>query len=220
VSVTGIVLAGGRASRFGGPKLEAQLDGTAILALAIGAVSKVVDEVVVAGQKLPELGGVPGPGVRSIRLVPDEAEFGGPLQALAGALAMARGEIALVVGGDMPRVVPEVLAAMAAELVAHPEVRAVLLAAPADPRAAAEGRETVRQVLPLAIRIEPARAAAAEALAAGDRALRGMLDRLPCHEVPAATWLAHDPLAATLLDVDTEADLARLRASGEGDDLA
>jgi molybdopterin-guanine dinucleotide biosynthesis protein A len=179
-----------------------------------------VDEIVVAGPKLPEPAGVAGPGAGSIRLLPDETEFGGPLQALAGALALARGNIALVVGGDMPRVVPEVLSQMAAELVAHPDVGAVLLAAPAKARAAAEGAESNRQVLPLAVRIEPARAAAAEALAGGDRSLRAMLDRLPCHEVPAATWLALDPLAATLLDVDTEADLARFRASRAGDDLA
>jgi molybdopterin-guanine dinucleotide biosynthesis protein A len=217
VSVTGIVLAGGRATRFGGPKLAAELDGTALLARAIGAVSYVVDEIIVAGPGHPELPADVGRGVGSIRVVPDEEEFGGPLQALAGALDAARGELALVVGGDMPNLVPEVMAAMAARLLADPALGAVLLGAPDD--APAAGSEARRQVLPLALRLEVARPVAREAVLAGARSLRTLLDRLVSDEIAATTWRALDPAGATLLDVDTQGDLDRLHAPQPRDDL-
>jgi molybdopterin-guanine dinucleotide biosynthesis protein A len=219
MTVTGIVLAGGRATRFGGPKLAIELDGTAILARAIAAVANVVDEIIVAGPELPvllELPGEVGRRVGSIRIVPDEDAFGGPLRALAGALPAARGEIALVVGGDMPRLVPEVLAAMVARLLADPALGAVLLGAPDEPPDA--GPPARRQVLPLALRLVLARPAAREAMLAGARSLRSLLDRLVSEEIAEPTWRAIDPLGATLLDVDTQADLDRLRAPRIGDD--
>ena len=220
MSVTGIVLAGGRATRFGGPKLAAELDGATILARAIGAVSNVVDEIIVAGPELPALPELPadvGRRAGSIRVVPDEEEFGGPLQALAGALAEARGEIALVVGGDMPGLVPEVMAAMAARLLADPALGVVLLGAPDDAPAADPAAR--RQVLPLALRLEVASPVAREAVVAGARSLRTLLDRLVSDEIAATTWRALDPTGATLLDVDTQADLDRLRAQQLGGDL-
>jgi molybdopterin-guanine dinucleotide biosynthesis protein A len=216
MTVTGIVLAGGRATRFGGPKLAAELEGTAILARAIGAVSHVVDEIIVAGPHLPELPAEVGRRVESIRVLPDEEEFGGPLRALAGALAGARGEVALVVGGDMPGLVPDVLAGMAAHLVSHPTLGAVVLGAPDV--APAGGPVARRQVLPLALRLEVARPAALSAVAEGAGSLRALLERLVSDEIAAATWRAVDPAGATLQDVDTPADLDRLRAPRMGDD--
>jgi molybdenum cofactor guanylyltransferase len=235
VSVTGIVLAGGRATRFGGPKLEAELDGRSLLAWAIVALSYVADEILVAGPEIPDLPALTehldrprlarrpddrhSDDVR-LRIVADAEPFAGPLAALEGALVEARGDIAVVVGGDMPRLVPAVLQSMIARLMATPHVDAVLLGTPDAPHSAAGRTKPGRQVLPLVARVRPARAAARDVLAAGDRSLRAMLDRLACHEVPAATWLGIDPAGATLLDVDTEADLDRLRASRQGGDVA
>ncbi|HSW43930.1 MAG TPA: NTP transferase domain-containing protein, partial [Patescibacteria group bacterium] len=45
--VTGIVLAGGRSTRFGEDKLVAEVGGRPLLHLAIDAVATAVDEVVV-----------------------------------------------------------------------------------------------------------------------------------------------------------------------------
>jgi molybdopterin-guanine dinucleotide biosynthesis protein A len=215
MTLTGIVLAGGRATRFGGPKLAAELEGTAILARAIEAVSHVVDEIIVAGPELPELPAEVGGRVESIRVLPDEEEFGGPLRALAGALAAARGEIALVVGGDMPGLVPDVLAGMAAHLLSDPTLGAVLLASDVAP---AGGPAARRQVLPLALRLDVARPAARSAVAEGARSLRALLERLVSDEIAAATWRAADPAGATLQDVDTPVDLDRLRAPRMGND--
>ncbi len=211
--VTGIVLAGGRATRFGGPKLAAQLEGRSILARAIASLSGIADEILVAGPEIlegPELLGEVGRRVGWVRVIPDEEEFGGPLQALAGALEAARGEIALVVGGDMPTLVPEVLAAMVAHLLGDPALGAVLLGGPDD--ASEAGPRARRQALPLALRPEVASPAAREAAVAGSRSLRALLDRLASAEIAATTWRAIDPAGATLLDVDTQADLDRLRA--------
>jgi molybdopterin-guanine dinucleotide biosynthesis protein A len=67
-----------------------------------------------------------------------------------------------------------------------------------------------RQVLPLAIRVQPGSRAAREAVEAGHRSLQALLDRIPAVELPAADWLALDPEARTLTDVDTRADLDRI----------
>ena len=214
--VVGVVLAGGRSSRFGGPKLQAHLDGKSLLAMTIEAVASVVSRVVVAGPELPnDIVDVPVP----IELVADAVAFDGPLAALAGALSAlqvdtgTRGGIenhavAVVVGGDMPLVVPDVLRAMVDRLGADPSIDAVVLAQPARPSGPAA---MPRAVLPAALRIEPSASAAGAALAAGDRSLARFLDRLATAELPAADWLALDPEGRTLLDVDRPADLDRMR---------
>lgn len=196
--VTAIVLAGGRSSRFGGPKLAAELDGATLLDYALRAAASVADDIVVAGPSLPAK---PDLAAGSIRLVVDAEPFAGPLAALAGALRETSTDVAIVVAGDMPGLVPAVLASMLQHLEFDPDVDAVHLASPTP--------TTHRQVLPLAIRVARAATAAAEALAARDRSLVRLLERLRTVEVPAAEWLALDPTARTLFDVDEPADLER-----------
>lgn len=215
MSVTGIVLAGGRSSRFGADKLAAELNGETILAMTIGAVASVTDGVIVAGSSLPEgfrAGDIP------VALVRDVEPFAGPLVALANVLATANtdsDEVAIVVGGDMPRVAPAVLLAMLGRLDADRAVEAVTLALPPPlgaSRRPGASRPARRQTLPLALRVGPARGAAREALEAGDRSLNRLLDRLRSVEMPGAEWLPLDPAADTLVDVDTIEDLERARA--------
>jgi molybdopterin-guanine dinucleotide biosynthesis protein A len=202
--VSAVVLAGGRASRFGGPKLTADLDGIALLDHVIGAVAAIADEVLVAGA-IPD--GSTAPAGPALRVVADEEPFEGPLAALAGALAHVRPGLAIVVGGDMPWLQPAVLEAMLARLVAEAAVDAVTLAAPAT--------DTVqpprRQVLPLAVRVKAAAAAARQGINDGDRSLIRLLDRLRSIEIPAPEWLALDPQARTLRDVDRLEDLLKMR---------
>ena len=202
-----IVLAGGRSSRFGSDKLAADLDDTTLLGATIAALAEVVDDVVVAGPRLPADWQSADPS--RIALVHDTEPFGGPLVALENVLARAAPEaddVAIVVGGDMPWLIPDVLRAMLDRLTDDSAAAAVILEREHD-RPSPGGP---RQVLPLAVRLEAAKGAAREAVEAGQRSMWALLDRLAVVELPAATWRALDPEANTLLDVDTVADLERI----------
>ena len=54
MTLTAIVLAGGRSSRFGKDKLAAALGDTSVLAATIEAVAPLADRVIVAGPSLPQ----------------------------------------------------------------------------------------------------------------------------------------------------------------------
>ena len=203
--VSAIVLAGGRSRRFGSDKLAAELDGASLLSATVAPVTPLVDRVTVAVARLSdELLAAEVPVV----LVHDREPFGGPLAALANVLEQAvdldpEMDLAIVVGGDMPRLVPSVLRAMIERLQADPFLEAVILESPDAAR---------RQVLPLALRAGPARRSAREVLALEDRSLRLLVDRLRTVELPVAVWRPLDPEGRTLADVDTPADLERLRS--------
>jgi molybdenum cofactor guanylyltransferase len=207
--ITAIVLAGGRSSRFGGDKLAAELEGASLLSKVIAAVEPIADIVIVAGPALPD--GLQG-GEIAATIVRDRESFGGPLVGLANVLERGIPDpvtsLAIVVGGDMPRLVPAVLSAMLHRLAADPELDALLLEAPDGPDAPR------RQVLPLALREHAAVHAARAALEAGDRSLTGFVDRLRTLALPAQEWQALDAKRDTLADVDTPADLDRLRSGG------
>lgn len=211
--ITAIVLAGGRSSRFGEDKLGVDVGGRSMLAATVAAVAPLADGVAVAGPSLfdADLGDTP------VALFRDREPFGGPLRGLANVLDHAiptPGHLAVVVGGDMPAIVPAVLVRMLDILDVDPSVDAVLLGRPDERESAVDagGGAHRRQALPLALRIDRAAAAAREAVAAGDRSLQALVDRLAHVELPAAAWLPLDPAGRTIFDVDTPADLDRLRA--------
>jgi molybdopterin-guanine dinucleotide biosynthesis protein A len=206
---TGIVLAGGRSARFGADKLTESIDGESLLERAIAAAAAVSDEVLVAGRAVTGHPSEGGSGFASVRGVPDIEPFGGPLVGLIGALAQARAPMAIVVGADMPGLVPNVLRSMLDRLDGDGSVDAVTLERPdAEPNAPLA-------VLPIAIRTAAARAAAQAAVSEGRRSLRSLLDHLGWIELPVEVWLPLDPGARTLLDVDTQADIERVRAGKE-----
>ncbi len=188
-----VVLAGGRSLRFGRNKLaEPMPDGRTILAHALDAVAAVCADVVIV--IAPETGlpaGLP-PGVR---VAIDPEPFGGPLVGLVAGLTATAGEIVVVVGGDMPDLVPAVLARLG-ESLGRGLADAVLLAGSGD-----------RPSLPFAIRRDPALSAARSALADGDRRLRGLFERLVVDAVPESEWRVLDPAARTLRDIDRPEDL-------------
>ena len=200
--ITAIVLAGGRSRRFGSDKLATPIDGASLLSRTIAAVAPVADIVIVAGPALP---GGPHGGDIPATVVPDREPFGGPLPALANVLERGIPDpvtsLAIVVGGDMPRLVPAVLTAMLDRLATDLELDAVILGDQGAPR---------RQVLPIALREHAAGGAARAALEEGDRSLAGFVDRLRTLELPAEEWRALDPAGITLVDVDTPADVDRL----------
>lgn len=191
--VTGIVLAGGRSSRFGADKLIVELEGRPLLHHALEAVAAVAGELIVVSAPSME---PPIPGVLAarVRIVHDPEPFGGPLLGLVAALAGVQTPTVLVVGGDMPRMVPAVLR------------RLVGARAPARPAIHLEvpGR---LQPLPMALETLAARTAGAAVVERGGRSLRDLLRELGATAIPAPVWLSLDPAAATIVDIDRPADL-------------
>ncbi len=191
-----VVLAGGASSRFGTDKLAAELGGQPLLHHALKAVDDVAATIVVV--LAPDAASPALPTLRARTLVAhDVVTHQGPLAGLAAGLdALGAGvDRVLLVGGDMPTLVPAVLDALLAALDADPALGAATLEA--DPAA----------TLPMALRPGLAGPAAVSLLAEGRRALRNVLARVPCTVLPSASWRALDPEARTLRDVDTRRDL-------------
>jgi molybdopterin-guanine dinucleotide biosynthesis protein A len=207
-SRSGIVLAGGRARRFGTNKLEAVIVDRPILQHAIDALAPVVGEIIVsvaAGASPPMV-----PGLRAapaVRWVMDPAPDGGPLVGLAAALEAVSQPIAVVVAGDMPALRTELLALLCAELEADPTVDAVVLR-----------DDDIAPPLPCALRVAPAGDAAIARLADEDRSLRGLISRLRTRSLPESRWRTVDREGDWRVDVDRPEDLerARQRLRGRG----
>jgi molybdopterin-guanine dinucleotide biosynthesis protein A len=198
--ITAIVLAGGESSRFGGDKLAADLGGSPVLHHALRAVAAVVDDIVLVlapGAPVPP---VPAPLAGRVSVTRDREALGGPLAGVAAGLdaVLARDHpprIVVVAGGDMPGMVPGVLRLLADRLAAAEDLAAITLdASPPTP-------------LPMALRPGAVTDALAACLAGGRRSLRSLLEAAGAATIPAADWLALDPSAATLRDIDTRGDL-------------
>ncbi len=213
---TGIVLAGGRSTRFGGDKLAAQVDGRPLLHHAIAAIANVVDEVVVViAADAPAPAWPPDLHVALV-VVRDEVAGLGPLAGLAAGLAAASHPIALLVGGDQPALRPallrELLLLLSAETVGPwlelvgqlPEAGGSLLDVVGLEE---DGR---LRPLPVALRVATAGPAASTALAEGARSLLAAFDRLHAGALRPERWRELDPSGDSLRDVDSPADLPSL----------
>ena len=194
-AASGIVLAGGRSSRFGGDKLAARIGDSTLLELAVSAVAAVSTEVIVVLAAADERE-LPATSVPVRRAVDPEA-FGGPLVGLLAGLEAAREPIAIVVGGDMPTLAPEVLRMLIGLLMASEGTRdaAVLV------------QRGEMRPLPCAVRNGAATQAARHLLGEGERSLLALIRSLPALLVAEGDWRPLDPMAATLLDVDVPGDL-------------
>lgn len=211
--VVAIVLAGGSSSRFGADKLAAELGGRPLLHCALEAVAAVAGSIVVVIAPEAPAPSVPVALASRVVFARDAIAHRGPLAGLEAGLAAidipvrdeapritgvprGRGDrLALVVGGDMPSLVPAVLRLLVGRLAPEEGVAAMTLGA-SDPAP-----------LPMALRPGPVRPAVAACLAGGRRSLRALLESVPSSVVPETDWRALDPLGATLFDVDTPADL-------------
>ena len=194
-AVSGIVLAGGRSSRFGTDKLVARVDGERLLDRAVTALAGLVTEIVVVSEPGSTRSHPDGVAV-PLRVAADPEPFGGPLVGLLAGLEAAREPLVVVVGGDMPSIVPDVLRLMLARLAADDDRQAVVLAA--------RGRQVP---LPLAIRTGAATHAARRLLGGGERRLRAVLEDVATLTLDEGEWRPLDPAGDTLRDVDLPADL-------------
>jgi molybdopterin-guanine dinucleotide biosynthesis protein A len=188
--VVGVVLAGGRSARFGRNKLGEKIDGRSMLDHAIAAVQLVAGTVLVVAppDSVPAM-------ASDARLVHDSHAFDGPLAGLATGLNAMDStlEHIIVVGGDMPSLVPAVLRRLIDELETH---EAAVLADDSGPRP-----------LPIALRRSAAGPAVERLLGKEERRLRALLVELDVVVVPSAIWRVDDPESLTLRDVDVPGDL-------------
>lgn len=193
--VSGIVLAGGRSSRFGSDKLAADLEGMTLLDRAVAGVAAVAAEVVV----------VVAPGAertvaavdRPVRFVADPERHGGPLIGLLAGLEVVEQPLVLVVGGDMPDLRADVLRHL---------VRSLRASDPAVGAIALRSRGALAP-LPVAVRTGAATDVARRLVGDGERRLRSLFDHLPTRILEEGEWRPLDPDEATLRDVDVPADL-------------
>jgi molybdenum cofactor guanylyltransferase len=190
--VTALILAGGRSSRFGRDKLAEPIAGRRMLEHVIERVRDVASDVIViaAAGATPD---VP----HDVEIARDERPFEGPLAGLAVGLHNVDPgvERVIVVGGDMPTIVPAVLDRLLAAL---------------DRREAAVLTDQRRtRPLPLAVRRAAASTAVDALLDGGERRLRALLERLDVEVIAEAQWRMDDPAGETLRDVDTPDDLPR-----------
>jgi molybdopterin-guanine dinucleotide biosynthesis protein A len=193
--VSGIVLAGGRSSRFGGDKLAARYADRPLLDRAVDALAPHSSEVVVVlapgdDRPLPQ-------SIVPVRRATDPELHGGPLVGLLAGLEAASEPVVLVSGGDMPTMSDAVLAAL---------VRA-LTATEGAAEAALLVRRGVPQPLPAAIRNGAATETARRLLADGERSLFALFRSLPVRHLAEGEWRGLDPEGATLHDVDEPGDL-------------
>lgn len=199
--ISGIVLAGGRSTRFGRDKLAARLGDGTLLDRAVAALAAMCTDVtLVIAQDGPEPA-MPGRPGAPLRIVRDAEPDRGPVQGLAAGLEAAPNPVVLVVGGDMPSLVAPVLRLLAAEVAAGASA-AVL---------EESGR---RRPLPAAFERARGLVAAREALGRGRGSLASLaavLDALDAVVVPEAAWRPEDPGGESLRDVDRPEDLERLR---------
>ncbi len=188
--VTALILAGGRSSRFGRDKLAEPIAGRPMLDHVIERVRDVTSDIVVvtAAARTPDVHG-------EVEIVRDDLPFEGPLAGLrTGLRAVDPGvERVIVVGGDMPTIVPAVLDRLIAAL----DRREAAVLADADrPRP-----------LPLAVRRAAASTALDRLLDDGERRLRALLEHLDVEVIADEVWREDDPAGDSLRDVDVQDDL-------------
>ena len=195
----GIVLAGGRSRRFGTDKLVHPIDGEPLLWRPIRALDAagIRELIVVVSPAGPEPG-LPPELAGAVRIVRDPEAFGGPLVGLRTGLRAALQPRVLVVAGDQPSLRPALLVLLAGPTAASDRPAAVVLLDP----------DGLPRPLPTALDRERALGAAEALLAAGERRLRAMLERLDVTAIPEAAWRVVDPDAGWTRDIDTIEDLA------------
>jgi len=208
---TGVVLAGGRSTRFeGGDKALAVVDGTPMLARVVGRLGAATDAVVVNCRDDQRaaferaLADVDVP----VRFAIDDRPDEGPLVGLDTVLAAVSAPRVLVVACDIPFLDPGFLDALLAAV--DGEAGSPDAAVPVD----ATGFATPTCA---AYRTDALAASVTDALAAGSLRLRDALEELDVRTVTPDEFGAS---RHALADVDTRADLQQLRSARETDDAA
>jgi molybdopterin-guanine dinucleotide biosynthesis protein A len=190
--LTGVILAGGQATRLGRHKPNVAIGGRPLIQWVADALEPVASELVVSlspGQARPLMSsGLP------VRFVEDEARGLGPAAGLAAALRVVSAKAALVLGCDTPFVSPDLLRYLASAWPGHGAVVPVTEEGP-QPLHGVYGVD----VLP----------AVEQALRDGVYRMQRLLDRLEVRYVPEAEVRSVDPELRSFLNVNTPQALRR-----------
>jgi molybdopterin-guanine dinucleotide biosynthesis protein A len=203
VTISGIVLAGGRSTRMGRDKASLPFGGETMLAHVVRIVRGAVDDVIVvarpdqgAGNPLLPGGDNPFLGLPA-RVVHDPVADLGPLAGIAAGLSASSSDLNLIVACDMPLVRPAVLRRLV-ELRGDADICLAVVEGRASPLCAVY-RTTVAS---------PAQAL----LASGERRVMALLDRVQTKRVDAAAFRDLDPDLESFVSCDTPEAYAALLA--------
>jgi len=192
-SVSGAILAGGRARRFGGAdKASLVIGGARIIDRQLAALSAVSDDVRIVANDPERYAGL------GIRVIVDAIPDAGPLGGIYSALLDAQHERVLVLACDLPFVTRELLERLVAESEADTAADAVV------PRSA-------RGLEPLcAVYTKRCAEAAMARIARGALEVRGVLQDVRTRELGPDTLAPYDD-GSLFENVNTPHDHARAR---------
>jgi molybdopterin-guanine dinucleotide biosynthesis protein A len=177
MTITGIVLCGGRSTRMGRDKGALPFGADTMLEHITRVLRPLTDRVIVVGRR-----------DQSASTVHDAVEDHGPLEGIAAGLASSTTDLNLVVACDMPLIKPAVLERMVDQIgdndvcVAIVDGHASVLCGVYRSRIAPEARAL---------------------LDAGQRRVNALLDRVQTKRVDAAVFRDIDPDLETFTSVDT-----------------
>ena len=183
------ILAGGRASRFGGrDKSTLVVAGATILARQLTELSQLTDDIMVVGSTLN--------APPHVRVIADRVSGAGPLGGLDAALASARDDAVVVVACDMPFVSARFLASLL-DLVRGVEAVVPLIDSRHHPLCAVYTRQCQERV--------------ARRLANGQLTMMGLLDEVRVRVVTARDLPGFD-CRRLVANVNTPGELENLEA--------
>ncbi len=204
---SGVILAGGRSSRMGRPKMSIRLEGASLLARTTRALMACCDEVMViaapAGSPdgvedaLHEIGSRP-----QLKILRDLDPYQGPLPAIVQGLSEARGALSFVTAGDNPLLAPALVSGMLAALENETPIHALIPRIDGHP-----------QPLTAAYRNQPMRELFVQALARGENSPRRVLQGAVLRELSASELRSWDPQLQSFLNINNSDDLERARSA-------
>ena len=195
-ALAGIIVAGGRSTRFGSDKAAATLRGRPLLQWVRDALAPVADEIVIvtaAGRALP-----PMHPALPVAVVEDREPERGPLAGIAAGLAAASAPVCFAASCDAPLLAPAVVERVVGAL---GEREAVL------PELGG-----FRQPLAAAYRREPCLAAAEAALAAGVNRVADAFAGLDALALGEEALAGVDPDLRAFRNANTPGELAAIAA--------
>ncbi|WP_298820327.1 molybdenum cofactor guanylyltransferase [Chloroflexus sp.] len=195
--LSGIVIAGGRSRRFGTDKRRLRLWGDCgprLLDHAVALLQPLCVETIVVLNDAEAWPDIPA------RLVCDEQPGSGAIGGLISGLQAMRAPAALVIAADMPLIAPQLLAALAQWPFTGDALAPTLPGQPDRPQPL------------LAVYRQSALPPLRRVFDRGERRLQTALRSLSWVDPGPELWQRYDPLARSLMNLNTPDDLAMVQA--------